>query len=210
MWNSNQRLKSAHSKHKEWFQSWFTHTFITFHKRCWEHIFSTSTCTKTVTGTKTDVEKKRHKHHSIELHREQYQSLSDLAFVLWQNVWNSTAVFLYKSIKTVQSHSSHILILLKTKQSYDPLSCYAALNVHPTTVTPAHAHRSKACKFEQMRTHFGVIVIAFLIAGKPWGIARETSWELHSTVIQILMLTVLLTQASPCAKLHNGQPSMSQ
>lgn len=48
---------------------------------------------------------------------------------------------------------------VKTKQRShiqrtDPLSCYRALNVHPTTITPAHAHTGKACGLEQMRTHF--------------------------------------------------------
>lgn len=61
---------------------------------------------------------------------------------------------------------SHIQVThsKKSKPSTDQLPCYTALNVHPTTVTPAHAHRRKACKFEQMRR---VIVIAFIISEKP-------------------------------------------
>lgn len=50
----------------------------------------------------------------------------------------------------------------------------------------------------------------FSLLGSLKAIARDSSWELHGTVVQILMLTGLLTQASPCAKLHKNQPSVSE
>lgn len=53
---------------------------------------------------------------------------------------------------------SDTLKLLKSKWSIDPLSSCIALNIQPTNVRPAHAHggrTSKACKFEQMRSHIG-------------------------------------------------------
>lgn len=38
--------------------------------------------------------------------------------------------------------------------------------------------------------------MAFLTAEKPWGITRDWRWdELRGAVVQILMLTALLTQA---------------
>lgn len=72
---------------------------------------------------------------------------------------------------------------------------------------PEHTHRRTACKFEQMRSyHYS----PFSLLRSLEAIARDSSRELHSTVAQILMLTGLLTQTSPCAKLHNNRPSVSE
>lgn len=77
----------------------------------------------------------------------------------------------------------------------------------PTMTTPVHTHRTPACKFEQMRSyHYSL----FSLLGSLKATARDSSRELHSAVAQILTFTGLLTQASPCAKLHNNRPSVSE
>lgn len=77
----------------------------------------------------------------------------------------------------------------------------------PAMAVPVHTQRRTACKLEQMRSYD---YSPLSLLGSLEAIARDSSRELHSTVAEILMLTGLLTQASPCAKLHNNRPSVSE
>lgn len=78
-----------------------------------------------------------------------------------------------------------------------------------STVTPAQAPSSKVCKFEETRSHFGqsyrnCFSPCWDALGHRWGNKLRVALSCGS---DLNVSSVLLTRASPCSKLHNGQSS---
>lgn len=75
-------------------------------------------------------------------------------------------IWILHNIRTFKSHRRK----LKRHTSTDPYQCCLAPHVYSSTTTPVHTQSRKACKFEQMRTHLGVMIIP---RSHCWGASRQ-------------------------------------